>query len=458
MAVLSPRASRPDSPVPAAPGALPLLGHSLALLRDPLPLLLSLPGHGEVVRLRLGGGDFYAVCTPELTHELLHDPRTFDKGGFFFDRLRELTGNNVASCPHAEHAAQRRRVQPMFRRDRMPGYGRTIVEQAAAVTDGWRAGTVVEVFPDMLRIGAGCAAALVFGAAFGPEALERTISDITRYVEGIFTRMFLPPVLTRIPLPANRRYEQVRKRLRHAVSEMVDGHRRAGHPVGGDLLTALMEADPAADGPDSRTGLVDQLTLMLMAGTESTATTVAWALHELARDPGLQRRVQHELDAVIGPETPVHAHIEHLELTGRVLTETLRKYPAAWLLSRVATKDALLGGHRIPAGAAVVFSPYLQHRHAELFPDPERFDPGRWLPGESLPMMRKALIPFGSGTRKCAGDTFALTESALVLASILTRWSVHPVPGSQVRLAAYGALQPEGLRLGLTARCPGAHG
>ncbi|GAB0108217.1 cytochrome P450 [Nocardia sp. JMUB6875] len=448
MAVLSPRAS--CSRIPAAPGALPLIGHSLALLRDPLGLLRTLPERGDVVRLRLGTGDVYAVCTPELTHELLHDPRTFDKGGFFFDRLRELTGNNVASCPHAAHAAQRRRVQPIFRRDRMPGYGRTIVEQATTVVDRWREDTVVDVFPDMLRIGASCAAVLVFGTAFPPDALERTVSDITLYVKGIFSRMFLPPAAARIPLPANLRYDQVRKRLRDAVSEMVDSYHRADRPVGGDLLTALMESAPASS-PDSRTELVDQLIIMLMAGTESTATTVAWALHELARDPGLQHRVRAEIDAVIGADTPAHAHIEHLELTGRVLTETLRKYPAAWLLTRITTGETTLGGHRIPAGAAVVFSPYLLHRRADIFPGPERFDPDRWLPENIRPVMRKALLPFGAGTRKCAGDTFAMTESALVLATILTRWSLRPVPGT-VRLAAYGALQPDGLYLTPKAR------
>ncbi|AYF74783.1 cytochrome P450 [Nocardia yunnanensis] len=440
----------PTVPIPTAPGALPLFGHSLALLRDPLPLLLSLPAHGDVVRLRLGVGEVYVVCTPELTNELLHDPRTFDKGGFFFDRLRELTGNNVASCPHAQHAAQRRRVQPVFRKDRMPGYGRTIVDQAAAVTARWRHDTTVEVFPDMLRIGAGCAAALVFGAAFAPDALERTISDITLYVKGIFTRMFLPPALARVPLPANRRYEQVRKRLRDSVSEIVDGYGTTAHPVGGGLLTALLEPPPGG-GAESRDGLVDQLTLMLMAGTESTATTVAWALHELSLDPDLQYRLHSEVDAVVGAGAPCYAHLEHLPLMGRVLTETLRKYPAAWILSRVTTKPATLGGHHIPAGAPIVFSPYLLHRRPDVFADPDRFDPDRWLPGAPRPL-RSALIPFGGGTRKCAGDTFAMTESALVLASILTRWSLHPVPGAGVRLAAYGALQPENLRLRAQSR------
>lgn len=233
---------------------------------------------------------------------------------------------------------------------------------------------------------------------------------------------------------------------------MVDGYGRADHPAGGDLLTALMDCAPTPGDPESPAGLVDQLTLMLMAGTESTATTVAWALHELSRDPVLQHRVQIEVDAAIGSGTPTHAHIGHLELTGRVLTETLRKYPAAWILSRVATRDTILGGHRIPSGTTLVFSPYLLHHRPDVFPDPDRFDPDRWLPANVCPVMRKALIPFGGGTRKCAGDTFAMVESALVLASILTRWSLDPVPDTRVRPAAYGALQPDGLRLRAVGR------
>ncbi|MEV0104218.1 cytochrome P450, partial [Nocardia sp. NPDC050789] len=415
MAVSSLGASAARTLVPTAPGALPLLGHSISLLRDPLTLLLGLPAYGDLVRLRIGSGDVYAVCTPELTHELLHDPRTFDKGGFFFDRLRELTGNNVASCPHAEHAAHRRRVQPIFRKDRMPGYGRTIVDQADTVLGAWRHDRTIDAFPDMLRIGAGCAAALVFGAGFTPDALERTISDITLYVKGIFTRMFLPPALARIPLPANRRYQAVRARLRHAVSDMIDRNRTAGGAIGGDLLTALLESAPAT--PDSRADLVDELILMLMAGTESTATTLAWTLHELSRDSALQQRMQAEIDTVVGADAPTHAHIRHLHLTARVLTETLRKYPAAWILSRVTTKPTVLGGHPIPAGAPIIFSPYLQHHRPDIYPEPDRFDPDRWLPENQHPAMRKALIPFGGGTRKCAGDSFAMSEASLVLAS-----------------------------------------
>ncbi|MFE2954735.1 cytochrome P450 [Nocardia tengchongensis] len=118
-------------------------------------------------------------------------------------------------------------------------------------------------------------------------------------------------------------------------------------------------------------------------------------------------------------------------------------------MSRVCRR---LAGHRIPAGATVVFSPYLLHRRPDVFPDPERCDPDRWLPETARPAMRKALVPFGGGVRECAGDGFAMSEATLVLASILTRWTLDAVPGSDVRLAAYGALQPEGLRLRAVAR------
>ncbi|MEC3953700.1 cytochrome P450 [Nocardia sp. CDC153] len=447
IALPRPHAHRP-APVPTAPGALPLFGHSLALLRDPLALLRSLTAHGDVVRLRLGAGAFYVVCTPERTRELLRDPRTFDKGGFFFTRLRELTGDNVGTCPYTDHATQRRLVQPVFRKHRMPGYARTIVEQTAVVVDEWHDGAVIDVFPDMLRIGARCAAFLVFGIAMPPTVLERTISDITTYIQGIFVRMFLPPSLIRLPLPANRRYERARRRLRESVEDMIGGRDNACS--GGDLMTALLEAEPSVGECPTRTGLTDQLTLMLIAGTESTATTVSWALHELSRDRVLQDRVHAELDAVLGAESPAYHHVQHLELLGRVLTETLRKYPAAWILTRLTTSDTTFGEHPIPAGATVVYSPYLLHHRPDSFPDPDRFDPDRWL--STNPTARKSLIPFGAGTRKCAGDTFAMTEATLVLAWILTRYTVHSIPTGQVRLIPAGALQPGGLRIRLAAR------
>jgi pentalenene oxygenase len=139
-------------------------------------------------------------------------------------------------------------------------------------------------------------------------------------------------------------------------------------------------------------------------------------------------------------------------LVNNIIAETLRLYPPGWILTRAVTSDTHLGDYRIPAGATVIFSPYLIHRQPDLYPDPERFDPDRWLPEHAKAIRRDAYIPFGGGARKCLGDHFGVTEAVLALATITANWRMERLPGMRVRPAVAASLRPRGLRLRVTAR------
>lgn len=133
--------------IPRARGALPLLGHVMPLLRDPLRFLTSLPAQGDLVRIRIGPVTAIVICDPELTRQVLLDDRTFDKGGPIFDRLREVLGNGLVTCPHSMHRRQRRLVQPTFHQTRLPGYAQTMTEEISAVAESWRDGHVIDSSP-----------------------------------------------------------------------------------------------------------------------------------------------------------------------------------------------------------------------------------------------------------------------------------------------------------------------
>ncbi|WP_190132273.1 cytochrome P450 [Streptomyces mashuensis] len=453
-------------PVATAPGAAPALGHAVPLLRDPLRFLSSLPAHGDLVRIRVGPFAAVVVCDPDLTRRVLLDDRTFDKGGPVYDRVREVAGDGLASCPHSRHRRQRRLLQPSFHPARMPGYAREMTRQTEAVTGGWRDGGIVDVRTAMATITARTVVATMFTGRLSPAALHTVLEDFHTLILAISRRAVMPPPVDRLPTPGNRRYRRALARLRGTVQLLIAGHRADGTDHG-DLLSTLVAArdedadDRAHPGRLSDDEIADQLITFFMAGTDTTASTLAWALHLVSRHPETQERLQAEADAVLGGRAARLDDLPRLDLTGRVVQETLRLYPPGWLLSRTTTTDARLGGRLLPAGTTVLYSAYLLHHRPDLHPDPERFDPGRWPsaaePGRPTPHERRgAFVPFGGGARKCIGEAFGFTEAVLTLASIAAAWRVEPVPGRPVRPVPGVTLRPGRLPLRTVGRGRGA--
>ncbi|MGK5636751.1 cytochrome P450 [Streptomyces sp. URMC 126] len=444
-----------------APGALPLLGHALPLLRDPLAFLEALPGRGDLVGVRLGPVRAVVVCDPELTRRVLRDDRTFDKGGPLYERIREVTGNGLASCPHRDHRDQRRLVQPAFHSTRMAAYAEVMVRQVRVTTGAWRDGGTVDAADEMLALSARITVAAMFGAEADDARLAPLLDDFTTVVAGIPRRALVPPAADRLPTPGNRRYDRARSRLRGAIGRLIAdrlGAATAGGAAGGDgdLLSLLLAA--GRDGADGRalseSEVADQLVTFFAAGTETSGSALAWALHLLGGHPEVARRLRAEVDAVLGTAPAATlAHLPDLRLTAAVVNEALRLYPPAWILTRTTTDDTSLGGHTFPAGTTVVYSAYLLHRRPDLFPDPDRFDPDRWIaaPGAPAPP-RTAFLPFGSGPRKCIGDVFALTEAALALATVVADWDLRPAGGRRVRPAPRLVLSPHRLPMTTAAR------
>ncbi|MDT3396402.1 cytochrome P450 [Streptomyces sp. B1866] len=440
-----------------APGALPLLGHTLGFLRDPLRFLRSLPAFGDMVTIRLGPFDALVVCAPELARQVLVDDRTFDKGGFLFDRSREFLGNGVGTCPHKDHRRQRRLVQPAFHHARLPGYAREMSAQARAVAGAWQPGRTIDVLAETTKISLRTTAATIFSAA--PAALRDSLAtDLATLEEGVFRRMLLPPPADAVPTPAKRRYDRARTRSRQTISRIVAEY-RADDTDHGDLMSMLLAAqdDLAAPGAKeaklSDSEISDQVMSFVFASTDTLGKALAWALHLLGGHPRVAERLHAEVDAVLTGDAAAFEDLPRLEVTRNIVTETLRLYPPGWLLTRTTTADTELGGRRVPAGTDVVVSPYQIHHRADLYTDPERFDPDRWAPERAKSIPRGANLTFGTGARKCVGDSFGMTEATLALATIAARWRLEPVPGRRVRAAPYAlALGPKGLYMRTVTR------
>lgn len=230
-------------------------------------------------------------------------------------------------------------------------------------------------------------------------------------------------------------------------------HRRTDGTDYGDLLSALLAArDPTEGQGLSDSEIVDQVSTFFLAGSETTANALAWAICLLADHPDVEQRLQAEVDVVLGGKAARFDDLPKLGFTSRAVTETLRMYPPGWLLARTTTTDTHLGEHPIPAGTILLYSPYLLHHLPDLYPDHDRFDPDRWIEGQHAPPPREAFIPFAAGARKCIGDTFAVTEATLVLATVAARWHLQLLPSRHVRPSRSVVLYPRGLRMRATQR------
>ncbi|MFJ5117460.1 cytochrome P450 [Kitasatospora sp. NPDC088548] len=432
----------------SAPGALPLLGHTLALVRRPLELVASLPAHGDLVRIRMGPHRAYVVCHPDLVHRVLTEDRTFDKGGPFYDKFREAAGDGISSCPASAHRRQRRLVQPAFHHTRLPGYAATMTREIAALTRHWHHGQVLDVPTEMSRLSAAVTAGCLF--TLDSTALPGVFDSVTAISTSVARRVMLAlPMADRIPTPANRRFARARAHLRE-LTEVLIADRRATGVHQDDLLSTLLTARDQDGRGLTDTEIHDQLVTFVIAGVETTACTLSWAWHLLGTRPDIRARVQAEADAALGGRTARYEDLPALGLTRRVVAETLRLYPPGWLITRRTTADTELGGHHLPTGTTVVYSSYQLHHRADLHPDPESFEPDR--PHRGPKPAHGSLVPFGRGARKCLGETFALTETVLALASIAAHWQLRPVPGPRVRPSRRATLGPHRLTMRLHRR------
>ncbi|MFD8229441.1 cytochrome P450 [Streptomyces massasporeus] len=416
--------THPDHRTGRPPGAYPVLGHLIVLHRDPLAFLIEAQTHGDLVEIRLGPRRAYFVCAPSLLRDVMHDPITFDKGGLIFEKFGRIMGNGLLTCPWNEHQRLRPLAQPAFHRDRIADYAAVMSEETASLTRSWRAGGHVDVSEAMSHL-----TLRVIARTMLPGIQANDIAEVQKLLpvilNGVLQRALDPTgLLAHIPTSGNRRFNQARRRLH----ELIDHLSRRPDTV----------IPPGLDARDRR----NYVMTMLVGGTETTSTTLTWSLYLLANHPHSEQKLHREVDEILGTAAVPYKSIPALSHTRNVITEALRLYSPGWLGTRTVTRDTELHGQHLRRGTTLLISPYALHRNPELFPDPDQFDPDRWTPQRAHTTQRGALIPFGTGPRKCIGDQFAMAEATIALASIASRWRLqalpghipHPVPAATLRI------------------------
>ncbi|MGA9310246.1 MAG: cytochrome P450 [Pseudonocardiaceae bacterium] len=431
---------------PVVPGRLPLLGHTMSLLGGPFRFLSTLRAHGEVVRIYLGALPIYVVTSPELAWQVLAtDADRFDKG-MIFDKVRPLFGNGLLNSDGDFNRRQRRLMQPAFHRRRIAGYVHTMATAASELVESWRPGEVVAVDEQMDSLTLSIVGRTLFSTEMGRDAVaeaQRSMPILSKYLA---IRAFTPRFADRLPIPANRRYDEAAARFRRVVAEVIVAARAEGKDHGDLLSTLLLARDEDTGEGMSDQQVHDEVVTILTAGAETTAVALAWLFYELGRHPEVQRRFHAEIDHVLAGGLATFEDIPKLEYTQRIIREVLRKYPLLLLMRRART-EVELGGVHIQPGTEVAFSQYALHHDPHLYLDPARFDPDRWLPDRAAKLPKGAFVPFGGGLHHCPGYSYAETEMAIVAATVAARWRLVPAASKPVRPRLTATMRPSRLSM-----------
>ena len=427
-----------------APGRIPLLGHALALRYRPLKFLESQRSQGDIVVFWIGPSRAYLVNSPDLVRLLLTTRRTaFTKGGPLAESISILTGKGLPTADGDLHRRQRRLIQPAFHPDRFPTYVATMQEASAVRAASWQDGQVLAVDHEMHKLSTTILGRCLYSGHLSDDAIREIARSLPIAFEGIGRRAALPlRWIHTLPTPQNRRFVNAFKRLHHIADRLI-ADRRTNAADHEDLLSILLTACDEETGQSMTEQQVhDEIMAFLVAGSDTVAAALSWALYHISTHLDIENKIHSELRQVLDGHPITHADLPRLDYLRRVVTETLRLSPPAWLVPRRTVTDTDLGGHHIARGSYVFFSPYANHHDPLLFPEPERFDPDRWLPERAQHLPRCAYVPFGVGTRQCIGDTFAVTEVIAALATIINRWRLRPHPDHPVRPHAFTTLNP----------------
>ncbi len=443
---------------PPGPRAL-LPGRVLfEIRRDPIAAFTRLARtYGDLVRFRVGGRDTYLVSRPEWIRDILVTRNDAFVKGEGLRSAKALLGEGLLTSEGEFHKRQRRLIQPAFHNQRIADYSRAMVEYSLRTSDRWRDGETVDMHREMMHLTLAIVAKVLFSADVEAEAdqIGAALATSLEYLNHLMSPLAV--VTDRLPLPGNRAFRQAYDVLDATMQRMID-ERRSEKTHANDLLTMLLEAQDAEGegGGMSDAQVRDEAMTLFLAGHETTANALTWTWYLLSEHLEAETKLHHELDQVLGGRPPSLDDVPRLRYTNAVLTESMRLYPPAWILSRECTEAYAINGHTAPAGSTFLMSQWILHHDPRYFDRPDVFDPDRWTPEFRAKLPRFAYFPFGGGPRVCIGEPFAWMEGTLALAALAQGWTARHVADHPVALLPRITLRPRyGMRMILARRQPG---
>lgn len=454
-----------ESTAPARPTSAPdyepprprPLGPLSALLRaawrgdgDLLSLLPKEAYDVDVSPLGYSRRSILIVNAPELTRTVLTNPtEIYPKNDLMVGALRPLVGDSIFVSDGAPWRRQRRMIDPAFSHIRLT---RAFGAMTAALDDcearlasAARSGESFSIDLAMSQLTADIICRTVFSTSLDTDVARDVFTSFAHFERRVahveIRRLIFDRAFKDIPQKAD--VLESCRLIRAHMGTLLDSHLAAGASFD-DICSAVIAARDAETGAAfTREELIDQLGVFFLAGHETTASALTWAMFIAAECPEVAQRIRAEVEDVAGTGEIGFEAVKRLTYTRNVFKESMRLYPPITFIPRVAAEATTIGRYKVKRGAMIMIAPWTIHRHEKLWRDPHRFDPDRFLPEREHEMVPGAYLPFGFGPRICVGAAFATLEATLILARLFRRFDVHPLEPGKVEPVARLTTRPK---------------
>jgi len=422
-----------------------------ALNQSPLEMFSELARYGDIVGIRVVNFRNIFINHPDLIEEVLvGHPRRYFKGRVLRAN-RHVFGEGLLTSEGDFWLRQRRLVQPAFHRARVAAYAETMVQYTQRILESWRGGEERDVHREMMRLTLQIVGKTLFDADVAGDAQDvgKSLELLLELGANFRRTLFIPHW---VPTPTNLRIKREIAFIEGILYRIISERRSSGRDAG-DLLSMLLHEQDEDGTRMTDKQLRDETITLFLAGHETTASSLSWTWWLLGQNPAVEAKLHAELDEALGGRTPSLDDLPRLPYTGNVITESMRLYPPAWGLARIAVEDHELGGYAVKKGMGVAMAQWVVHRDPRWYDAPGDFRPERW-EGDLLKRIpRFAYFPFGGGPRQCIGNAFAVMEATLILATVAQKYRLRLVPNHPVVPLASITLRPRyGVRVVLESR------
>jgi cytochrome P450 len=434
---------RTSAPVPPGPKGSLVLGVMPEFNRDTLGFITRCRDYGDVVRARFLYVTSYFLYNPDdIEYVLSTNSRNFIKSmslrSNFFQRL---VGNGLITSEGEFWRRQRRLCQPAFHRQRVSAYGDVMVDYTQRMISSWQEGETRDIHRDMMRLTLEIVVKTLFNADVSRDA-DRVGGILSQIVKPFASQATLKWILdNRLPTRGHARFHARAKEVDDVVYRIIAERRASGRDEG-DLLSMLLQAQDEDGSQMTDKQLRDEVMTLFLAGHETTALTATWAWYLLGLHSKAEKKFHAELDEVLDGRAPTFADLPRLKYTEMIAKESMRLYPPAYGVGRQNIKECEIGGYRVPAGTQVFAFQWVTQRDPRYFDEPESFYPERWTEEFEKGLPKYAYFPFGGGPRVCIGNSFAMMEIILILATIGRRFRFPLVSDRPVELYPAMSLRP----------------
>jgi cytochrome P450 len=443
MTVLEVSANSKTAPGPTGKALLKAL---VGFRRDPVKMFSQATRtYGPVLRMKVGPYHLHQIVHPDHIYQVLHSKKY--EMSEAFGPSQAILGRGLSTNTGDSWLHQRRMMQPAFHHRHIAVFADTIAQEAAVTVESWRenarSDTALNVSRELLPLNLRILGQILFSADFADQSqpLLQSLKTARQYIERSMRRII--PVPQSWPTPGNRRFFQDVEVINTFTYDLI-AERRQETAEKPDLLTMLLMAQDRTTGEGMNDkALHDELMTILFAAREDPENALSWSLYLLAQHPQETQQLRQELWQVLNGRPPGFEDLQNLPYLDMVVQESLRLYPPTWSLLRDVQEADEIGGYHIPEETMLLMNIYEAHRLPEFWPDPERFNPARFLPEQVTERPRHAYLPFGFGPRQCIGRDLAMMIIRLVLAMIIQNYEIFLAPGYQMKRDAQLTLGPK---------------